>query len=173
MRVSSPIQPPVRKMPVIRLFFFVVIACCATSCHRAVSHSQLIDQYRAAACIPVSSMPGSTPRTRVWATSLTLTDGSKVTVSGSQMPGGRIDLHYSTSDQDSVAANAGDYVYPSDVRRDVQRDNLYVKASGLAGGLSHETWLFEYDLKGQRQIARQLVADDVLPAECPESSSVK
>lgn len=118
-------------------------------------------------------MPGSTPRTRVWATSLTLTDGSKVTVSGSQMPGGRIDLHYSTSDQDSVAANAGDYVYPSDVRRDVQRDNLYVKASGLAGGLSHETWLFEYDLKGQRQIARQLVADDVLPAECPESSSVK
>jgi hypothetical protein len=67
-----------------------------------------------------------------------------------------------------VAANAGDYVYPSDVRINTPDDLLYVKASGLAGGIRHQTWLFEYDLRGPRLVARQEVVDEALPAECPE-----
>ena len=63
----------------------------------------------------------------------------------------------------------GDYVYPSDIRFNAQTNLLFVKSSGLAGGITHETWLFEYDLLGQRLIERRRVADDALPTECPES----
>jgi hypothetical protein len=68
----------------------------------------------------------------------------------------------------SVAANAGDYVYPGDVRMNAQGNLLYVKASGLAGGIWQQTWLFEYDLRAERLVARQQVVDDALPCECPE-----
>ena len=109
------------------------------------------------------------PHTREWETPVTLTDGSKVMVVGYQMPGGRITARYLTTGRELEAANAGDYVYPSDVRFNAQTNLLFVKASGLAGGITHETWLFEYDLLGQRLIERRPVADTVLPTECRES----
>lgn len=83
--------------------------------------------------------------------------------------GGRITARYVTTGRELEAANAGDYVYPRDVRFNAQTNLLFVKASGLAGGITHETWLFEYDLIGQRLIERRRVADSALPTECPES----
>jgi len=59
------------------------------------------------------------------------------------MPGGRITARYTTPGRELEAANAGDYVYPSDVRFSMQTNLLFVKASGLADGITHETWLFE------------------------------
>lgn len=85
------------------------------------------------------------------------------------MPGGRITVRNLTTGRESVAANAGDYIYPSDVRFNAQRNLLFVKASGLAAGINHETWLFEYDLLGQRLVEQRRVEDGVLPSECPES----
>jgi hypothetical protein len=90
-------------------------------------------------------------------------------VVGYQMPGGRITARYVTTGRELEAANAGDYVYPSDVRFNAQTNLLFVKASGLAGGITNETWLFEYDLRRQRLIERRRVADSGLPTECPES----
>ena len=113
------------------------------------------------------------PHTRTWDATLTLTDGSKVVVSGGQLPGGRITVRYLATGRELEAANAGDYVYPSDVRLDPQNNHLYVKASGLAGGIWSETWLFEYDLRGQRLVARRKVVNDALPTECPELSRAK
>jgi hypothetical protein len=69
-----------------------------------------------------------------------------------------------------VAADPGDYVYPSDVRLDAQNDLLYVKAQGLAGGFSEQTWLFEYDLRRQRIMERLQVRNGILSMECPEPS---
>jgi hypothetical protein len=92
---------------------------------------------------------------------------------GSQIPGGKISVRYVAAGRESVAANAGDYVYPSDVRANAQDDLLYVKASGLAGGIWHETWLFEFDLHGKKLVQRRKVVDDALPAECPELSGAK
>jgi hypothetical protein len=89
------------------------------------------------------------------------------------MPGGRINVRDPTSGRESVAADAGDYVYPSDVRLNAQKDRLYVKASGLAAGIWQETWLFEYDLHSQRLVDCRKVANEDLPAECPEHSRVK
>jgi len=85
------------------------------------------------------------------------------------MPGGRITVRNVATGRESEAANAGDYVYPSDVRFNAQRSLLFVKASGLAAGISPETWLFEYDLVAQRMVERRRVVDSALPAECPES----
>jgi len=121
-------------------------------------------------CIPVSAnRKVRGPHTREWETPVTLSDGSKVMIVGYQMPGGRIAARYVTTGRDLEVANAGDYVYPCDVRFNAQTNLLFVKASGLAGGISHETWLFEYDLLHQQLIERRRVADSALPRECPES----
>ena len=69
-----------------------------------------------------------------------------------------------------VAADAGDYVYPSDVRINRDADLLYVKAHGLAGGVREETWLFEYDLHENRLLTRVQVQQHTLPRECPDSN---
>lgn len=83
------------------------------------------------------------------------------------MPGGRIDVRYVSDGADIVAANAGDYIYPADVRLDGASDTLLMKASGVTAALDQpQTWLFEYDLNHRRQIARFQVDPSVLPPEC-------
>jgi len=77
-------------------------------------------------------------------------------------------VSYPATGRGVMAADPGDYVYPSDVRLDAQNDLLYVKAHGLAGGLSEQTWLFEFDLRGQRIMERRQVRNGILPMECPE-----
>lgn len=148
------------------------IACCTTGCQGPASDAPLIRRYVSATCIPVSVNHSVGPPTRQWYTELRLHNGSTVIVSGMQMPGGRIDVRDGASGRESIAANAGDYVYPSDVRVDRQNDHLYVKASGLAGGLQHQTWLFDYDLRAQRSVARLQVLDNGLPPECTEQSTL-
>jgi hypothetical protein len=102
----------------------------------------------------------------VWESGLKLRDGTEILVKGAQMPGGRIAVFYPAEGREVVAANAGDYVYPSDVRFDVKNDLLYVKAHGLAGGLSEQTWLFEYDVGGQRVLESRQIKNGILPQEC-------
>src|SRR5579863_2554269 len=112
-----------------------VIACCTLACHRPLSRGPIIEAYRAAACVPVfANRKLQGPHTREWQTALTLSDGSKVMVMGAQIPGGRITVRNLTTGRESEAANAGDYIYPSDVRFNAQNNFLFVKASGLAGG---------------------------------------
>lgn len=89
------------------------------------------------------------------------------------MVGGRIQVQNLVTGQVFEAANAHDYIYPSDVRINAQRDLLFVKASGLAGGIWQQTWLFEYDLRNQKTVTRLKVADAVLPEECPATMQVK
>ena len=152
----------------------VVVYCaiaCLSACRGPVSKAPIIEQYRAAACIPFSANPHITPSTREWETPLTLTDGSKVLVRGADATGGIITVKYLDSGKEAVAANAGDYVYPTDVRINNQKDLMFVKASGQAGGLDHKTWLFEYDLRAQRLLSRLQVQDSALPPECPEGAN--
>jgi hypothetical protein len=113
------------------------------------------------------------PHTREWDTPLTLKDGERVIVRGTQSPGGRIEVQYANSGVRKVAADAGDYVYPSDVRVSNQNDLLYIKASGLAGGINHETWLFEYDLHNQHLVTQERVSDEAIGSECPENTISK
>jgi hypothetical protein len=79
--------------------------------------------------------------------------------------GGRIVARDNRTGAESVVASSGDYVYPSDVRTDGQ-SRLYVKTSGLAGGMWRETWLFEYDLERGERVAKLKVDPEVLPPEC-------
>lgn len=160
--------------PVWRLTLSLAIACCTVACDRPASKDPIIDRYKVAACIsPSTSQAAVGPHTREWDTELTLNNGSRVIVRGAQMPGGRINVRYIATGREMEAANAGDYVYPSDVRLNAQNDLLYVKASGLAAGIWSETWLFEYDLRGQRLVARRHVLNDALPPNCIELLHVK
>jgi len=47
------------------------------------------------------------------------------------MPGGRIDVKYLFDGSEIVAADAGDYIYPADVRLDSKSGTIFVKASGV------------------------------------------
>lgn len=166
----SPSSAADTNVPKVRMILCLTFAFCSVSCHPSISHGPVIDGFKAAACIPVSAnRKGPSPYTREWQTPVMLSDGSKAFVVGYQRPGGRITARYMTTGRELEVANAGDYVYPSDVRFNAQTNLLFVKASGLAGGITHETWLFEYDLLGQRLIERRRVADSALPTECPES----
>jgi len=110
---------------------------------------------------------GVQPPTRGWDAKVTIAGGARVTVKGADMVGGRIMVRYEPDGPELVAVQPGDYIYPSDVRLDAARRSLYVKASGLAGGIWEETWLFEYDLQRRQQVSRILVEPSVLPPECP------
>lgn len=159
-------------MPATRtLLISAAVTCWLAGCGPTPSSdAPIIQRYRAASCVPLSANP-KVPETREWNAALTLNDGSGVLITGAQMVGGRIEVQFLATKRVSVAANEGDYVYPSDVRIDHRTDHLYVKASGLAGGLQHQTWLIDYDLGGQQQVDRRLVVDEVLPAECSEPMS--
>jgi hypothetical protein len=143
----------------------LVAACVPLAC--LDSHSEdVIDGYRAAACVSPLSQPRRVqPATREWDSTFALRNGSNVTVIGHQAAGGSVSVRYDAP-EGVVVANAGDYVYPRDVRLDGAHDLLYVKTAGLGAGLLEETLLFEYDLASRRRVRVVRVDPAVLPAEC-------
>jgi hypothetical protein len=130
----------------------------------------IIDKYNAAACVPFSSGPRVSAHTRQWDAVLSLRDGVRAVVRGAQIPGGRVSVRYPSTHREVVAADPGDYIYPSDIRLDVSDDLLYVKAHGLAGGVTEQTWLFEYDLHRERVLERRQIENGTLAAECAETT---
>jgi hypothetical protein len=136
-------------------------------CNSVVRKGPIITGYENAKCIHPRLAPGITPPTRTWDSSIAASTGETVRVLGAQMPGGRVDLRYSSDGADVVAANAGDYIYPADVRIDTARRILFVKASGITAAFDQpQTWLFEFDLIRRGQIGRARVDPTVLSKEC-------
>lgn len=138
-----------------------------SACTRTIRSGAIIDGYNGAECVPVHFGPGISPPTRAWDYSTATHRGIKVHISGAEMPGGRIDLRYLADGRDIVAADAGDYIYPADVRLDQSRDKLFSKASGIPAAFGGpQTWLFEFDLNSRQQIGRARVDPTVLTKEC-------
>jgi hypothetical protein len=136
------------------------------SCRPPIGNA-VIAEYSRASCIALSDQPKIVhPPTREWDTTLRLKNGMHVVVTGFDAVGGVVTLRDVASGKSWTAINPGDYVYPSDIRIDSQRDYLYVRASGLAGGIDQETWLFEYDLDKQRLLRKERVDEKSLPPIC-------
>jgi len=152
----------------------VAITCCAliafeacAGCDRVIRSGPIIAGYENAACIHVEYGRGISPPTRAWDDSLVTSDGLAVHISSAEMPGGRINVRYQSDGSDIVAADAGDYIYPADVRFDRAQERLYIKASGVPAAFGGpQTWLFDFDLAGRRQTNRAQVDPTVLPPEC-------
>ena len=107
------------------------------------------------------------PPTRGWDTTIRLASGAKAAISGADMVSGNITLRFEVDGAQVVAVQPGDYIYPKDVRLSQSRDRLFVKASGLAGGIWDETWLYEFDLLERKRVRKNRVDADVLPPDCP------
>ncbi len=149
----------------------VALSCCAVGCGTAAaptSNAPIIKKYKTAECLPLSKKPKVSPHTREWNALVFLHDGLPVSISGAQVPGGRVAVSCPGANRELLAADPGDYIYPSDVRLDSPNETLYVKAHGLAGGISEQTWLFAYDLRARRIVERVQVKNDALPVECQE-----
>ena len=93
-----------------------LISIGAVSCTPAVRSGPIIEHYRAALCVEPSTAAEVSPPTRGWNADVTTAGGAKVTLRGAEMVGGRIVVRYHPGGPEVVAADAGDYVYPSDVR---------------------------------------------------------
>lgn len=145
------------------------IAASLPACSRTHRTGDLIEHYRQADCIAVELTGRPDQPLRTWNHKITTADGVDVEVFGERMPGGRISVRFGPRGETDVAANAGDYIYPADVRIDSGHTHLYIRASGApASSFSRtlQTWLFEYDLRQRRQTARLRVDETVLPPEC-------
>ena len=138
-----------------------------TGCSRVIRSGPLITGYEVAECIPVHVGSGNAPPARSWDYSLATSSGQVIHISGAQMPGGRIDLQYQSDAADVVAADAGDYIYPADVRVDKAKSRLFVKASGVPAAFGGpQVWLFEFDLAHRKQIDHARIDPAALPNEC-------
>ena len=149
----------------IPLLVCVAVAACA-SCDRPIRSGALLDGYRAAACVMPTFAKGVEPPTRGWDSTIVVANDSKATIRGAQMVGGQVNARYEADGRDVVVVDPGDYIYPNDVRLNERRDRLYVKASGAAGGIWQETWLYEYDLVERRALRKSRVHPEALPPEC-------
>ena len=154
-----------------RLAGLLLVLVGLTGCSRPIRSEAIIDRYKAAECIgPISEQPKG-PTTRTWDNELRTPAGVTVQIRGTQMPGGLITVEY-PGGRVETAADAHEYVYPADVRYDRATGHLYVKADGVdALFAGREVWLFEYDLDRRKQVQRHRVAPEVLPPQCPVSST--
>jgi hypothetical protein len=150
-----------------RAWTALFMAAALAGCSRPVRTGALIDRYRTASCIPTNQALQEPP-TRSWDHNVVLGGGVTAQISGMQMPGGRVAVRYSPGGEHVVAADAGDYIYPADVRIDPASQHIYVKASGTPavpiGG--PQTWLFEYDLRARHRVGKLRVDPAVLQEEC-------
>ncbi len=153
-----------------RIFIFTMLLSWLVSCQSPISRDSVIDRYKAAVCLPPSKTLNIQPRAREWASALTLSNGNKVIVTGAQIPGGQVQVYFVSTGESFVAIDPGDYIYPAELRINAANNILYLKASGLAGGIQEQTWMFEYDLCRQRLIARVKVSNGLLPTDCVEST---
>ena len=159
---SHEIIEPMKCGPSFALLAIVVLV----GCDRIVRTGAIIDQYSRAECIPVTNGSGSPART--WNYTLQTREVNRIQVDGRAVPGGLVSVKYLSDGKDEVVANAGDYIYPADVRFDHASGHLYVKAAGVTAAFSNpQTWLFDYDLLRRRSIQRVRVDPNVLPPECP------
>jgi hypothetical protein len=147
------------------LFIALLAVVFLAGCDRIIRTGAIIDQYSRAECVPVTLGSGSPART--WNYTLESREGSSMEINGRAVPGGRIDVKYGSDGKDEVAADAGDYIYPADVRFNRVSEHLFLLASGVTPFNQPQTWLFEYDLQHRRQIQRVRVDPSVLPHECP------
>jgi hypothetical protein len=136
-------------------------------CQRTIRNGPSVIGYKNAMCIPAHFGPGIKPPTRAWDFTMTTSKGLTVRIQGATMAGGEITVKYPPDGTEIVAADAGDYIYPTDVRLNPGGDTLFIKASGITAAFSQpQTWLFEYDLNSRKQIGRDRVDPSVLPEEC-------
>jgi len=153
-----------------RTLVAVVVAAAVSigGCSKPARASKLIADYANAGCVtPLAEVARDMPGL-AWQAVLPLRDGSRAAVAGVRAPGGRISVKYDDAAASVIAADAGDYVYPADVRLSREREVLFVKAEGVTPvpwGKRH-TLLFAYDVRARRVLLRQRVDPAVLPAEC-------
>jgi hypothetical protein len=127
----------------------------------------LIERYSKAECIPLDPKREA----RAWSHTLVTNSGENVEIFGAQEIGGRINVRFEPNGEEKVAVNAGDYIYPADVRFDRAMNRIYVRAGGVRpvpfGG--NQVWLFEYDLERRRRTERKRVEPSVLVDLCKKN----
>ena len=88
------------------------------SCRPPIGNA-IIAEYSRASCVALSDQPKIHPPTREWDASLSLKNRMQVVVTASDAVGGVVSLRDVTSGKSWTAINPGDYIYPSDIRLDL------------------------------------------------------
>lgn len=104
----------------------VVLAVTVAGCAIPRRHHVLIDRYTAATCIALSS-----GAMREWNTTLRPGPAREVRIIGHQRVSGMVVARDERTGEEHMVANAGDYIYPADVRTSPDFGRVFVKADGL------------------------------------------
>lgn len=100
----------------------------------------------------------------MWSQAVQVRPGLSVTLMARCCIGGRFEALYSDETAPREVGRPGDYVYPMDLRVDLNQMRAYGMASGLAGGIFQTTVIYEYDLVQRRAISKIEVDPRLLPA---------
>ena len=93
-------------------------------------------------------------RPPTWDQTIIFGDGRSVQVFGHDGPGGSISFKYSDDSEPKQIVGSWDYVYPCEIRYNQDTQRIYIRQSGLSGGMFKEIVLYEYDLKARNMIHR-------------------
>jgi hypothetical protein len=99
-----------------------------------------------------------------WSSTVKLERGPTVTFTAWCCIGGRFEAQYSDEKRPRKMGVPGDYVYPEELRIDGGTLRAYGMASGLAGGISQKTVIFEFDIRRRATVAEVEVDRRILPA---------
>ncbi|MGA2230801.1 MAG: hypothetical protein ABSH22_07870 [Tepidisphaeraceae bacterium] len=101
--------------------------------------------------VPKDEMKPGEPRT--WDQKLQLANGIQVRIEAMDCAGGNVTATYADDQKWLEVANAGDYVYPKEIRINPATERLFVLAEGVAMPFGwHDTQLFEFDLRMRKQL---------------------
>ena len=166
MKIAGTLIVPIVNSFQNNVVFASVALMIAVACAVPLRSVTLINAYITADCLTPVFAPGVHPPTRGWNTTIPIAGGAKATITGATLVGRDVEVRYESDGSEKTVVKYKDYIYASDVRLNDARDRLYVKTSGSAAGIWHETWLYEYDLQKKKQLRKSRVEPAVLPPEC-------
>ena len=147
-------------VPIIAL----VVGCSPVTAPVSSPDHPLVKSFIAAQSLTPNWNKNIYPSVHNWDQTIELGNGLTFQILAYESVGGRFEGKYSDERAIRTIAVPGDYIYPCDIRVDLAKKHLFCKASGLAGGIYHETVIFEYDLLGRKVVDKIRVDPKLLPA---------
>jgi cell division septation protein DedD len=116
--------------------------------------AQLAVQFKAAQLIsPLPMDPKDSSHTIHWKSTLNLPGNVPINIEAASFFG-EATARYSDESSQRVIAPGEDYIWPQELRLDPTSQVLYVRTSGLGGGIFPTTRLIAYDLRKRSRITR-------------------
>ena len=116
--------------------------------------ARLIPQFKAAQVVPpIPKDPKDSSSPIRWKSTLQLSGNVSITLEALSFFG-QASVTYSDESSPRIVALSEDYIWPQELRLDPVSQILFVRTSGLGGGIFPTTRIIEFDLKKRSRVTR-------------------